>query len=100
MRGKYVEITELYILCSELSRRKLSPTLATAHYSSPDNTIGLVAQWELSGYESSWAEIFLLLPMFMSNIMHNPHKLNNDSNRNTKNIKIIKIAVVNANLCV
>jgi len=31
--------------------------------------------------------------------MHNPHKLNIDSNRNTKNIKIIKIAVQNANLC-
>ena len=25
--------------------------------------------------------------------MHNPHKLNIDSNRNTRNIKIIKIAV-------
>jgi len=34
-----------------------------------------------------------------SNIMHNPHKLNSDSNRNTKNIKIIKIAIENANLC-
>jgi len=42
--------TELYILRSELSQRKLSPTLATAHYSSPDNAIGLVAQCELSGY--------------------------------------------------
>jgi len=31
--------------------------------------------------------------------MHNPHKLNIDSNRNTKNIKIIKTAVENANLC-
>jgi len=30
---------ELYILWSELSRRKLSPTLASAHYSSPDNAI-------------------------------------------------------------
>ena len=28
--------------------------------------------------------------------MHNPHKLNNDSNRNTKDVKI---AVENANLC-
>jgi len=26
-------------------------------------------------------------------VMHNPHKLNIDSHRNTKNIKIIKIAV-------
>jgi len=43
--------TELYSLRrSELSRRNLSPTLATAHYSSPDNAIGLVAQHELSGY--------------------------------------------------
>jgi len=31
--------------------------------------------------------------------MQNPHKLNIDSNRNTKNIKIIKTAVDNANLC-
>ena len=43
--------TELYILWSELGRRKLSPTLmAAAHYSSPDNAIGLVAQCELSRY--------------------------------------------------
>ena len=43
--------TELYIMCwSELSRRDLSPTLATAHHSSPDNVIGLVARRELSGY--------------------------------------------------
>jgi len=31
--------------------------------------------------------------------MHNPHKLNIDSNRNTDNIKIIKIAVESAKLC-
>jgi len=43
-------ITELYILWSELSRRKLSPTLATDHHSFPDHAIGLVAQCELSGY--------------------------------------------------
>ena len=45
--------TELYIPCwSDLSRRKLmSPTLATAHYSCPDNAVGLVAaQCELGGY--------------------------------------------------
>ena len=30
--------------------------------------------------------------------MHNCHKLHLDSNRNTKNIKIIKIAIENANL--
>ena len=34
---------ELYILLSELSRHKLLPTLANAHYSCPDNTTGLVA---------------------------------------------------------
>jgi len=43
--------TELYILYwSELSRRKLSPTSASAHYSSSDNAVGLVVQCELSGY--------------------------------------------------
>ena len=42
--------TELYILRSELSRCRLSPTLATAHYSSPDNAIGLVAQCAHSGH--------------------------------------------------
>ena len=31
--------------------------------------------------------------------MHNLHKLNIDSNRNIKNIKINKIAIENANLC-
>jgi len=30
--------------------------------------------------------------------MHNHHKLHLDSNRNTKNIKIVKIAIENANL--
>jgi len=38
---------ELYILCwTELSRRKLSPTSATAHYPYPDNAIGLLAECE------------------------------------------------------
>jgi len=48
MRQKYAEITELYILQSELSRRKLSPMLATAHYSCgyPDNVNSLgVLNW-------------------------------------------------------
>ena len=45
-----VHTYELYILWSELSRRQLSPTSTTAHYSCPDNTIGLVAQYELSRY--------------------------------------------------
>jgi len=40
MRRKYAEITELYILWSELSQFKLSLTLATAHCSCPDNAIG------------------------------------------------------------
>ena len=35
---------ESYILWSELSRRKLSPTLASAHYSCPDNAIELVGR--------------------------------------------------------
>jgi len=44
-------------------------------------------------------EIFLILPMFVTiKRMHYPHKLNTDSNRNRKNIYIIKIAVENANL--
>ena len=33
-----------------------------------------------------------------SNVIHNPHKLHLDLNRNTKNIKIIKIAIENVNL--
>ena len=44
MWQKYVEITELYILWSELSQRKLSPTLASAHYSCPDNATGLAGR--------------------------------------------------------
>jgi len=44
---------ELYILWSELNRRKLSPTLATAH-SCPDNAIGLVAHVNLAGM-LNWA---------------------------------------------
>ena len=57
---QWCRATELYILCwSELSQRKLSPTLATAHYSSPDNAVGLVAQCELSGYVKlgSWRQL-------------------------------------------
>jgi len=42
MWWKYAEMTELYIPWSELSWRKLSPTLAIAHYSCPDDAIGLV----------------------------------------------------------
>jgi len=53
--------TELYVLCwSELSRRKLSPTLATADYSCSDNTVRLVAQCELSGcdhWSSFWRQL-------------------------------------------
>jgi len=52
-----------YIFWRRLSRRKLSPTLATAHYSCPDNAIGLVAQCEHSGnvqlgFGGGWAGIF------------------------------------------
>jgi len=43
--GSMTVITnELYILWTEFRRRKLSPTLATAHYSCRDNAIGLVEQ--------------------------------------------------------
>ena len=43
-----VPFTELNVQCwSELTRRKLSPMLATAHHSGPDSAI---AQCELSGY--------------------------------------------------
>ena len=42
---------ELNILYwSALSWHKLSLTLATAHYSSLDNAVGLIAQCELSGH--------------------------------------------------
>jgi len=60
IHSRTVISSNLYILRSELSRRTLSPTLATTHYSCPDNSTGLV---ELSGYVKlasggSWAEIF------------------------------------------
>ena len=93
---KYAEITELYILWSELNRRKLSPTLASTHYSCHDNAIGLVGrQLEAVGWKFS----YYCQCLCRSNVMHNPHKLNTDSNRNTANIKMIKIAVEKANLC-
>jgi len=38
------EITELHILRSELSRCKLSPTLASIHYCCPDSVIELVGR--------------------------------------------------------
>ena len=83
MRRKYAEITELYIPWSERSRRKLSPTLASAHYSCPDNAIGLVGrQLEAVGRK------YFLITTDVYVVIHNPHKLNIDSYRNTKNIKI------------
>ena len=42
----------------------MSPTLARAHYSCPNNAIGLVSTGQ--AVEGSLAEFFLLLPMFMS----------------------------------
>ena len=52
---KYAEITELYILWSELSRHKLSPRLASAHYSCPDNAVELVGrQLEAVGRKFSY----------------------------------------------
>ena len=50
LRQRYKSVYECCPAWSELSRRKLSPTLATALYTSPDNAIGLVAKCELSGY--------------------------------------------------
>jgi len=94
--GKYAKITELYSQSSELSRHKLSPTLASAHYSCPDNAIGLVGrQLEAVGWKFS----YYYQRLCRLNVTHNPHKLDTDLNRNTKNIKIIKIAIENANLC-
>jgi len=43
-------LSYIFYGASLASVSKLSPTLATAHYSCPDNAIGLVAQCELSGY--------------------------------------------------
>ena len=87
---------KLYILWSELSWRKLSPTLASAHYSCPDNATGLVGrQLEAVGWKFS----YYYQRLRQSNVTNNPHKLNIDLNRSTKNIKIIKIADENANLC-
>ena len=87
------------ILWSELSRRKLSPTLASSHYSCPDNAIGLVGrQLDAVGWKFSYYCCYYQW-LCRSNVMHNPYKLNIDSNRNMKNIKIIKISVENTNLC-
>jgi len=62
--------------------------------------------WASRQAVASWRQLGgnflrLLLAMFMSiKLVHNPHcKLNIDSNRNTKNIKITKIAVEHAKLC-
>ena len=70
---------KLYILWSELSQRKLSPTLASAHYSCPDNAIRLVSR-QLGKKFSYYYQ-----RLCRSNVVHNPRKLNIDSNRNTKN---------------
>jgi len=89
-------MTELYVLWSELSRRKLLPTLASTHYTCPDNAIGLVGrQLEAVGWKFS----YYYQSLCRSNVKHSPHKLIIDANRNTTNIKIVKIAVDNANLC-
>jgi len=88
----YAEITELSILSSELSWCKLSPMLASAHYSCSDNAIGLAGR-QLGG------NFLITTNVCRSNVMYNPHKLNTDSNRNTKSILKIKIAVENASLC-
>jgi len=52
--GNTWKSTKLYILWSEFSRLKLSPTLASAHYSCLDNAIGLVGrQLEAAGRKFS-----------------------------------------------
>ena len=43
-------LSHIFYGVSELSRRKLSPTLATAHYSCRGNAVGLLVQCEPSGY--------------------------------------------------
>jgi len=80
-----VEITELYILWSELNQRKLSPTLASAHNSCPDNATG-----QLGG------NFLIITNVYVDQMLFT---ILTDSSRNTKNVKIIKIAVENANLC-
>ena len=65
----------------------VTTTLAWQHYWASRQAVG-----------DSWAEIFLLLlllPVCLCrwNFMRSPHKLNIDSSKNMKNIKIIKIAV-------
>jgi len=70
--------------------------LASAHYSCPDNATGLVGrQLEAVGWKFS----YYYQRLRQSNVTNNPHKLNIDLNTSTKNIKIIKIADENANLC-
>jgi len=88
--GNTWKSTKLYILWSEFSRLKLSPTLASAHYSCLDNAIGLVGrQLEAVGRKFSYYYQCLC----WSNVTLNPNKLNIDLNRNTTNIKKIKIAI-------
>jgi len=74
----------------------MSPTLARAHYSCPDNAIGLVS----TGQAVEGSGIFLITTnVYVDQTLctfHIPHKLNIDSNRNTVNIKI---AIENANFC-
>jgi len=94
-----VEITELYIPWSDLSRHKLSSTLASAQYSCPEYAIGLVGRQLEAVWRNFSYYYYYYQCLCQSNVMHNPHKLNTDSNRNTKNIKIIKIAIENVNLC-
>ena len=92
MWWKYAEMTELYIPWSELSWRKLSPTLTSTNCSCPDNAIGR----QLGGNFIITTNVYVdqtLCPL------PNPHKLNIGCNRNTENIKIIKIAVKSANSC-
>jgi len=56
--GRNAEITALYILWSELSWRKLLLTLASAHYSCPDNATGLIGR-QLGGNFLTTANVYV-----------------------------------------
>jgi len=73
-----------------------SPTLATVHYSSPDNAIGLVAKCELSGYVILGYLLEAVGQKFSYYYQCWCWANVTDSNRKIKNVKT---AIKNANLC-
>jgi len=81
---------------SELSRRKLLPTYA--HYSSPDNAIGLVGrQLDAVGRKHFLITSKVYVDQMLCAIFINWILIQTETC--IMNIKIIKIAVENANLC-